>query len=64
MSTKAALDGIRLELALIAAEVSALSSRVQNLSSRLADWAEESGFADQIEWEVVEEGGKHAFRPA
>lgn len=54
MSTKAALDGIRLELALIAAEVSALSSRVQNLSSRLADWAEESGFADQIEWEVVD----------
>ena len=54
MSTKAALDGVRLELALITAEVSALSSRVQNLSSRLADWAEESGFADQIEWEVVD----------
>ena len=62
MSTKAALDGIRLELALITAEVSALSSRVQNLSSRLADWAERVDLLIRLCGRWLR--GKHAFLPA
>lgn len=55
MSTRPSLEAVRLELAFTSAEISALATRVQALSSQLDAWAESEGFIEQVEWEVVEE---------
>lgn len=57
MSSRIALDSVRLELARISAEVAQLSTRVQDLSRLLDQWADQEGLIDESVWEEIEAGG-------
>lgn len=54
MTSRIALDTVRLELAKVSAEVRELSERVQGVSHLLDQWAEQEGLIED-HWSVIEE---------